>query len=497
MSKFNPHSSGPDIETNYEGAKSHRQSPEVELYSHVCTSMVQDQFYRSQDQGLRELSKLVERCDAQYIGNLAAYARNVMNLRSVPVALVGLMALHKKAHVRETVPRIVRRADEITELLGFYSIINPNGTKAKPLAKLPKGLKEGLRLVFESGRFDEYQLAKYNRDGAVKLRDALFLSHPRAKTDEMRELHKKLAEDSLTVPYTWETRLSQAGQTGEDKRAVWEELIESGAVGYMALLRNLRNILEADVGERFITMVANRIQGDEVIRAKQFPFRFWSAAQELILATGLDRWKVEPLMRALDNAMVKSITSFPEFGPRVLVACDMSGSMSSCHGKSKIPMMEIGLVMGAVLKAYFPDGVIVGGFGRRWKVFPPGPRTPIKMVQDWSRVDVGHSTEGHLAIDWLTAGRHRVDQVLMFTDMQLWRSLGPSWGRYKAQVAPDAQLWLFDLQGYGQTPIRIGGDVIQVAGWSDRVFEAVDYLRAKGSVVDLVKDYAGGGYVAH
>jgi hypothetical protein len=67
----------------------------------------------------------------------------------------------------------------------------------------------------------------------------------------------KIAKDTLETPYTWETELSALGQQkfshAEEKTAAfqskWEELIESGKLGYMALLRNLRNILEVHVSQ--------------------------------------------------------------------------------------------------------------------------------------------------------------------------------------------------------------------------------------------------------
>ena len=67
----------------------------------------------------------------------------------------------------------------------------------------------------------------------------------------------------LPTPYTWETELSALGQqvfatTAERTAAVartWETLIGSGKLGYMALLRNLRNILKADASAEAMTQV--------------------------------------------------------------------------------------------------------------------------------------------------------------------------------------------------------------------------------------------------
>src|SRR6185312_11467225 len=101
--------------------------------------------------------------------------------------------------------RIIKRADEITELLSYYSLANKR-TGMKQLNKLSKQLQKGLNESFN--KFDEYQFAKYNRQAAVKLKDALFLVHPKAKDEAQQVLFNKIIRDELAIPYTWETELS-------------------------------------------------------------------------------------------------------------------------------------------------------------------------------------------------------------------------------------------------------------------------------------------------
>ena len=75
-----------------------------------------------------------------------------------------------------------------------------------------------------------------------------------------------------------------------------------------------------------------------------------------------------------------------------------------------------------------------------------------------------------------------IDKVMMFTDMQMWDSTGRyknfenSWKKYK-KMAPHAKLYLFDLVGYGQLPMRLTKpDVYLIAGWSDRVFDVLSSI---------------------
>ncbi|MEL6846815.1 MAG: TROVE domain-containing protein, partial [Bacteroidota bacterium] len=85
-----------------------------------------------------------------------------------------------------------------------------------------------------------------------------------------------------------------------------------------------------------------------------------------------------------------------------------------------------------------------------------------------------------------------MDKVMMFTDLQLWnnqgdgKSLQKSWKKYKS-MAPGARLYLFDLRGYGQSPISIErDDVTLIAGWSDKVFEVMDAIEKGKDALDFI-----------
>jgi len=262
--KFNVKRIWSNLTKNYEGAKAYTMSEKMELYSAVVTASLSDTFYEKENDRLKRIQNLIEKNDVEFTAKLASYARSKMNLRSV--ALVLAVELAKKSNgnsvVKNTVNNVVQRADEITELLAYYELANKrSGTKR--LNKLSKQIQKGLAASFN--KFDEYQFAKYNRNTAIKLRDALFLVHPKAKDENQQAIFNKITNDTLAIPYTWETELSALGQNTFENdaakkaafKAKWEELIDSGKLGYMALLRNLRNILEADVSFEHVEKVGN------------------------------------------------------------------------------------------------------------------------------------------------------------------------------------------------------------------------------------------------
>jgi 60 kDa SS-A/Ro ribonucleoprotein len=398
---------------------------------------------------------------------------------------------------------VIQRADEITEILAFYQAANSrNGIKK--LNKLSKQVQKGLATAFN--KFDEYQFAKYNRQTEIKLQDALFLVHPKAKSNEQQTLFDKIINDTLEVPYTWEVELSVLGQTkfeseAEKKmafKAKWEELIASGKLGYMALLRNLRNILQADVSKDFIQKVAERLADErQVAQSKQLPFRFLSAYREL---KSVESTHTTLVLNALEKAILASVVNLKGFdeNTKVLIACDTSGSMATpVSKKSTVQMYDIGLVLGMLLQSK-AQSVMSGIFGDTWKIINL-PQNGVLANADALRSrmgEVGYATNGYLVIEDLIKRKAIMDKVMIFTDMQLWNSgyngktIAKEWTTYKT-IVPNARLYLFDLAGYGQAPLDVKSqDVCLIAGWSDKVFEVLESIENGADALSQVDNLA-------
>ncbi len=488
---------------NYEGGEAFKMTPEMELYTAVVTSSLSDKFYEKNDERMWRIFNLVKKVKPEFVAKLAVYTRNEMNLRSVPLLLVTLLAkIHNGDNlVKRTIEKTVLRADEIMELLMCYQVCNPQDG-VKKLNKLSRQIQNGLKTSFN--RFDEYQFAKYNRDSVVKLRDALFLVHPKAKDEKKQEIFDKIVNKKLEIPYTWETELSALGQqkfeTDEQKhsafRAKWEELIFSGKVGYMALLRNLRNILTSNVSGIAIDNVANRLSdADQVQKSKQMPFRFLSAYREI---KDIENSNTQYIMSALEQAVKHSAANIEGFGndTTVLLACDVSGSMCSpISPKSKVQLYDVGLMLAMLLKSRCKS-VISGIFGDTWKVVNTPNDNILMSTEELRKIEgqVGFSTNGYKVIDYLSEKNLSVDKVMFFTDLQMWDStarnakIRSSWEKYK-KMFPKSKLYLFDLAGYGMSPLKLAQpDVYLIAGWSDKVFDILSSVDSGKEAVEVIKN---------
>lgn len=291
----------------------------------------EDTFYESGEEISQRIKRLVKENDTDVVADLAIEARKKMNLRHVPLWLIVCM-LDDPAHkssVSRLIPKVVNRPDEIGELISLYW---KNAGKRVPLANQ---LKKGLAECF--GLFSEYSFAKhdYNR-AAVKLRDAMFLTHPKPKTEEQRELFRKIANNQLKTPDTWEVALS----AGADKKETFERLMHDGKLGALAFLRNLRNMRDAGIGKQVVKNYFSKVDFSKVL-----PFRFIAAAR------AVPEWEdiIEPAMLARASKMDK-------LDGKTILLLDVSGSMlNSIDTKTQLDRIDMANGLAIILREICED----------------------------------------------------------------------------------------------------------------------------------------------
>lgn len=264
-----------------------------------------------------EVQRLIPLCAPEDVAALAVEARKAQKLRHTPLFIAREMCRYDstKPYVRETLSSVITRADMLTDFLAIYW---KDGKK--PLANQAK---KGLADAFHN--FNEYKLAKYDRDGAIKLRDVMFLTHPRPVKDE-EGLFKRVAERELETPETWEVLLS----SGADKKETWTKLITEGKIGGLAMLRNIRNMRQANVDKKVIE------QGLATLKSSMLlPLNFLTAAN-----------KNPEFKRQIEDAMLESYKRLPKLSGRTLFIVDVSSSMmSGISSKSRQSRLEVASAM--------------------------------------------------------------------------------------------------------------------------------------------------------
>lgn len=304
MATINKSVKRPPVKT-HEGGRAVTIPPLQELRRSVLACLLfEGTFYEDGVDIANRIANLVAKlCEkekgARQVLDLALEARTKYKLRHVPLLLVREVARNWKwgTGLAEALDRVIQRADELAEFVALYWL----GGKT-PLAKQ---VKRGLALAFN--KFNAYDLAKYNRDGAVKLRDVLFLVHAKPKNTEQAALWKQLVDDTLPIPQTWENRLS----AGQDKKVVWESMLQEKQLGALALIRNLRNMAEAQVDSKLIREGLKTMKVDRVL-----PFRFIAA----------ERYG-PTYSRELEAAMIRCVAEHEKLAGNTVLLVDVSGSM--------------------------------------------------------------------------------------------------------------------------------------------------------------------------
>ena len=375
----------PGLMLTHEGAPAVTLNAEERLRRCVASCFLwEDEFYEDGQSIADRISTLAADVGPEMAAALAIEARERFNLRHAPLLLLAALTRSGAGSslVATTIERVIQRADELTEFLAVYW---RNGRRP-----LSKQAKLGLGRAF--AKFDAYQLAKYDRDGPIKLRDVLFLTHPKPKDETQAALWKQVAERSLPTPDTWEVSLSG----GVDKKETFERLLREKKLGYLALLRNLRNMDGAGVDEALVKEAILQRRGTHRV----LPFRYVAAARA---APRFEPW--------LDEALMEAVLEGPVFSGRTLVLVDVSGSMNApLSARSDLKRMDAAAALASVV----PGDLRVFTFSNSVKEVPA--RRGMAGVDAVIRSQSHGGTELGKAVQRMNAIPH--DRLIVVTDEQ-------------------------------------------------------------------------------
>jgi 60 kDa SS-A/Ro ribonucleoprotein len=424
----------------HEGAVAQRVDVKRELRRTVLTCLLwEDAFYEKGNDIAKRIAELVAQSKPEDVAALAREARDKMQLRHAPLFVTRELARRKGAGplVAETLEHVIQRADELGEFVALYW-----KEMKQPLSA---GVKRGLAQAFT--KFDAYQLAKYNRDSVVTLRDVLFLCHAKPKDAVQETVWKKLVENTLEPPDTWEVALS----AGKDKRENFERLLREGKLGGLAVLRNLRLMLASGVDPR---LIRDRLEKGV---ARALPFRFVTAARY-----------APKLEDAIESAMFQGlggIAGLEKLPGSTGLVVDVSGSMDGVLSKKgETTRMDAAAGLAILLRekaeefaiATFSDACVEIPARRGFAL-----RDAITASQAHSGTYLKRAlAELHEKREW-----RGLDRLIVITDEQSHDGILTAWTprAYVVNVAP---------YKHG---VSYGNGWTHVDGWSERV---VDYIAA-------------------
>lgn len=415
------------------GAVAPRINPELTLRRSVMACMLwEDQFYEDGDSIADRIKETIPLVDPEKVSSIAIEAREKMKLRHVPLLITRHMASlpNHKALVAKTLERVIQRPDELTEFLALYW--------KEGREKLSAQVKKGLAAAFP--KFSEYQLAKYNRDGQVKLKDVLFLSHPKPKDSEQEAVWKRLVDGTMPTPITWETELS----AGKDKKDSWEMLLKEGKLGALALLRNLRNMHQVGVNEDLIISALKSIKTGRVL-----PYRFIAASR---FAPNLEPY--------LEEGLFKCIESQEKIPGKTVLLVDVSGSMDSAlSDKSDMCRLDAACGLAMLIREVCEKFEILT-FSNRLVAIPPRRGFALRDCIINSQMHSG--TQLGAAVGIVNRSIPSYDRLIVITDEQSGDSV----------PAPSGKGYIINVASYRN---GVGyGKWLHIDGWSEAV---IDYIK--------------------
>jgi len=529
LSKFNTTKTRPAVSSpvtsestpsarTYEGGAGYARDTKSELFLLAVTQFAEATFYESgQDRDSRyaQLIHAAALADPEWTARLLSWLRNDANMRTA--SLVGA-AEYVKARLaagadtgvsnRAVIDSVLQRADEPAELLAYWTSRHGHS--------IPKPIKRG---VADAARrlYDERSLIKWDSDArGYRFGDVLNLVHPAPRADWQADLftyaldrrYDRPTSDWPTLPILQRRQglmatelddrralfedparaaicLREAGMTWESvagwlqapmTKEVWEALAPS--MGYMALLRNLRNFDEAGVSDEVAAIVAAKLSDPgQVARSRQLPMRFLSA------------YRAAPSLRwghALDQALTRSLANIPQLSGRTLVLVDTSSSMDAGFSKDGTLMRwdaaaVFGIALGA--RCEYADVVSFSSNQHYWND-PAGANTKqfklqageslLRSVDRWKNGGyfLGGGTDTVGAIQrHLRPGFH--DRLVIVTDEQAER------GDVGRTVPADLPLYTWNLAGYRHGhSASVHSNRHTFGGLTDQAFRMIPLLEA-------------------
>jgi 60 kDa SS-A/Ro ribonucleoprotein len=521
---------------NYMGAPALTYLPKDDFIALMFSSFAEDKYYETADKSIARMKELIGRIeDKKFVAKTILYAREVFGMRSMTHAAVSELAqvVRGEPWTKTFYCDVVNRVDDITEILAYTTARYPT---------VPNSLKKGLRAALD--KFDDYQIAKYQGLGkSMNLRDAVNLLHPVPTERNERALRALVADGHVVTDGNWKAELVKASAVEDTETArhtAWADLVKSRKIGYFALLRNLRNIVQDApdvIDDVLIMLVDERL----IMKSKVFPYRYlvaYQAIEELYASNKqvsdaylyckptfsfkddqqtptFSRAMKDRIVAAIEQAMTTAtVNNLPVAEGKTLILIDNSGSMTGdSSGSSKLSrfstakMSDIGNLFGVLYWMRSEDAQI-GLFGDRLIV--PNLDRAISVFKNFDIVDrakdeCGPATETGIftAFEAMLNDKTMVDTIVIFSDSQIgdgcdWYTLGGRdarrgdafnelCDRYRT-LNPNVRIYSVDLRGYGTTVFD--DNVVKLSGFSPNLFEVMAMLdQNTDTLVELIDAY--------
>lgn len=475
---------------NADGLEATKRSAKSELFLLAVGRFYgESSFYESTNEGTQRFVKLVHKVtksDPEWMQAFLGWLRTEGNIRTASIVGAAEYVKAGGPNGRAVVKSVIVRGDEPAEMLAYW--INTHGKRIP--APIKRGVRDSAQRLYNERNFAKFDSAK----AGVRMADVVELTHPAPSGSWQSDLFKYMIEqrhgratfEGKNLVYL--NRRSQCKTRNDyvielvagNPTITWENVssAESGSMdantwvtmyvymGYMAKLRNLRNLDLAGVKPKDKRAIGESLADPEnVAKSRQLPMRFFSAYKNV---------KDDVWAGYLSEALDASLANIPKVRGNWLVLVDASGSMTwGTSDKSNLTYYEAASVFGAAF-AKVNDADVRTYSNSLSPVLDVTGMNTLRIVKELREPKFyfggGTSTAAALKRAF-SDGKY--DGVLLLTDEQY---NGRSWynsdGNPSDAIPANVPLYTFNLAGY-KAGHEIKANRITVGGLNDSAFTMI------------------------
>ena len=489
---------------NRQGFGAYGLEDELRLISMLNTLKLEPQFYRSENETMRELRGLIERLgmkDPYFVAQAIVYSRcmgeGMRSINHLAAALVSpfiagtpyAKRFYGAFDKKNQKGGCIFRPDDMSEIKDVYDALNANAT-------LANAMKKGFASAIEG--MDTYQMGKY-RSTVI---DIANLVHPKAsnskatiKVDgkEMKTLDAIMQGITVSAD-TWEVANSEAGQEvakavkdgkldaaeavkvlAEAKNDNWEALLKEGKLGILATLRNVRSMLQTPRKEVIDALCALVSNPEAIRKGKVMPYQI-DTAYEIIKSEFRTTADAKRVMDALIKGYELSVPNLALALPgRTCVMIDCSGSMHTpCYnGKSRMNSTvseKAGLIAATIAKS---TGADVVRFGSRAEMASYNKDMNVFDLGNKLSIDNMGGTNIAAAFELIRSQRKVYDRIILLSDNEAnYGCTARAYGNYIHDVC-SPYIYAIDFASYGTIPVKNDGKVNYYFGYGYAMFDDI------------------------
>lgn len=472
MSKFNENKSK-NMTENYEHGNSYKKNPLENWMNNIFSNKLDDKFYESSTVQMENFIKLTEEVLNEYgpvfVAKCAMFSRNELGLRSVSQLVAAMLNGQSFERKRDFYKAFCHRPDDMSEIFAAVDMLGGKRSHA-----MIRGFADYMSNI------SEYRLMKYQMKGKrYNMYDLINIIHPKGYAID------GYMNGRLEAADTWEVNIS----TGNDS---WKNMVEGNRLGYLALIRNLNNILSEDVDDEWIkrNLVDQLINEVSIKKSLVFPYQIYTAYRNL----NVQNFAV---ITALDTAFRIACGNMPKLEGNSVIMLDVSGSMEDSYGnKSNLTIKEVGACYAAAL--YINGNCDFVKFGNHAKSATfKNACGPFQVIREMCENDnCGYGTDIAPAFGLISDKKY--DRIFVVSDMQVmarqytyWRDSTDGMCNYNNYCAVHGRtiLYSFDLSNYADQIANPGNpDVHLMTALNDNVFKMLEYVENGGKLYDYIND---------